>query len=309
MVRMRITEDHGAHKKDERVDMTSEEVTKAVREGWATPDVPGVNPANERETRDDVLATEAEKPRRKVAIIGTAEPHWRAAPFHDKSWEIWTCGGVFQSAPRTDRHFEIHAKSETCKGWGGSAQQEAEARATYWAWLAERGPAAVLQKSTNDAPNASVYPLESVLEAFSDGYFTNSISYMIALALLEGVDEIGLWGIDMALSGDGLADEYGLQRPSVEFYLGIACGRGITVHLPPETTLLKARKLYGFQGPQDDGFNQAAKAKIDELEHKAAQISQFIAKHEAELNKARADLAGVRVGAEVAGYFKRNMEH
>ena len=254
------------------------------------------------------MSEEVRKPR-KIAILGTAEPHWRAAPYADESWEIWTCGGIFASVPRTDRHFEIHAKPETCKGWGQSVEQEAAARNVYWDWLNQRGPTAVLRAPHPDCPDASVYPIDTVLEAFPDRYFTNTVSYMIALALLEGCDELGLWGIDMALSGTGIADEYGVQRPSVEFYLGIAVGRGIRVHLPPETTLLKCRKLYGFAGPVDDGFNQAATAKVMELTERLAQAHEEKLRKRHEWSEAEKLEQGFKMALEVAGYFQRNMEH
>ena len=181
---------------------------------------------------------------RKIAIVGTAEPHWRAAPYHDESWEIWTCGGIFATAPRTDRHIEIHSIEDTCKGWGQqSPEQELAQRKVYWDWINQQGSTAMVQSVGPEAPNATAFPLDAVLERFAEGYFTNTISYMIALALVEGCEELALYGVDMALTGDPdieESNEYGLQRPSCEFYLGIAVGAGVKVHMPAETTLLKS---------------------------------------------------------------------
>jgi hypothetical protein len=248
--------------------------------------------------------------RRKIAICGTAEPHWRHAPFTDPSWEIWTCGGIFAVAPRINRHFEIHDKKETCKGWGNPAEEEAQ-RNVYWNWLAAQGDKVYLKTVLPETPNATPFPIEALCQMFPDKYFTNSVSYMIALAIAEGVDEIGLWGIDMALGGsednpDG--DEYGRQRPSVEYYLGIATGMGIAVHLPPETTLLQSRKLYGFDGPVDDGFVRAAQAKIEELTSRKNEIQKFIKIKKMEIEQAEKDLTGATWAIDVAGYFRRNME-
>jgi hypothetical protein len=256
---------------------------------------------------DDGAGTGDGKPYRKIAIIGTAEPHWRSSPFDDESWEIWTCGGVYSVAPRITRHFEIHDKAETCKGWGDPATEAAQ-RNVYWSWIAQQGPKVFLKDVLPETPNATAFPIEALCQLFPDKYFTSSISYMIALAIAEGVDEIGLWGIDMALTGDGEADEYGRQRPSVEYYLGIAAGQGIHVHLPPETTLLRSRKLYGFDGPVEDGFNKAAMAKIQELTARQTELENFIKLREAEIEKARRDLTGARWAIEVAQYFHRNME-
>ncbi len=259
------------------------------------------------EVSDASRAPEGNTVRRKVAICGTAEPHWRHAPFGDPSWEIWTCGGIFAVAPRIDRHFEIHDKAETCKGWGEPAEEEAQ-RNVYWNWLAGQGDKVFLKTILPETPNATPFPIDALCQMFPDKYFTNSVSYMIALAIAEGVDEIGLWGIDMALGGDGESDEYGRQRPSVEYYLGIATGMGIAVHLPPETTLLQSRKLYGFDGPQEDGFVRAAQAKIDELTARKNEIQKFIKIKQMEIEQAEKDLAGATWAIDVAGYFRRNME-
>ena len=54
---------------------------------------------------------------------------------------------------------------------------------------------------------------------------------------LREADEIGLWGVDMKAE-----DEYAYQRPNIEYWLGIAEGKGIKVHIPEASPILK------FQG-------------------------------------------------------------
>jgi hypothetical protein len=91
-----------------------------------------------------------------------------------------------------------------------------------------------------------VYPVFDILKYFQPfAYFNNSISWMLALAIAEGFEEIGIYGVDMALDGVTGA-EYNHQRPSCEYFLGIAWGRGIRVHLPETSELLKCAYLYGF---------------------------------------------------------------
>lgn len=244
---------------------------------------------------------------RKIAILGTAEPHWRDAPFADESWEIWTCGGNYASAPRITRHFEIHKLTDTCKGWG-VPEQEAAARNAYVEWMRSQG-SLVWMNPSPDLPDATPYPLDMVLERFPDGYFTNSISYMIALALVEGCTELGIWGVDMALSsGVRERDEYGNQRPSCEFYLGVAVGMGVRVTLPPQTTLLKTRRLYGFTDA-DDGFGAIAQAKIDELTQRKEMFRREKIKARNHQLEAERHEAAMTAAMDVAEYFKRNMEH
>jgi hypothetical protein len=89
-------------------------------------------------------------------------------------------------------------------------------------------------------------PFKCSAELDWNGYFTNSISYMIALAIYEKYEEIGIYGVDMATGGfDTPNGEYAHQRPSCEYYIGIAVGRNIKVTVPSSADLLKTRFLYG----------------------------------------------------------------
>ncbi len=83
---------------------------------------------------------------------------------------------------------------------------------------------------------ATRYPLEQVAE-ITGAYWNSSIGYMLALAIHEGVDRIGVWGVDMKAD-----DEYGYQRPNCEYLIGLARGKGIDVVIPEESPLCK------FQG-------------------------------------------------------------
>ena len=73
-----------------------------------------------------------------------------------------------------------------------------------------------MQKAWKEVPTSMVYPLDAMLKKFGD-YFTNSISWMLALAIHEGFEEIHVYGVDMAVD-----TEYHHQRPSCEYFLGLA---------------------------------------------------------------------------------------
>ena len=63
----------------------------------------------------------------------------------------------------------------------------------------------------------------------------------------DGFDEIYLHGIDMATS-DSDNGEFEAQRPSVEYFIGLARGYGIPVHIPTEADILKSGRIYGYEG-------------------------------------------------------------
>ena len=69
-----------------------------------------------------------------------------------------------------------------------------------------------------------------------------------------GFKEIEVWGVDMAVGS-----EYQNQRPSCEFWLGVAAGMGIKIHIPAEADLLKSRFLYGFEEPLQNEFTKKMK--------------------------------------------------
>jgi len=240
--------------------------------------------------------TDEQPKQRKIAIVGTAEPHWRGAPYGDESWEVWSLGGNFRAIPRWSRWFELHRPEDVCKGWAnGDPQQEATARRTYTEWLAEQdGSNVFMQSKWPEVPDATVYPIDAIVKKFPNKYFTNSVSYMIAMALAEGCSELGLWGVDMALSS-----EYSAQRPSVEFFIGIAVGMGVVLHLPPDTSLLKSRELYAYE--ENSGFMEVVRAKEKEIEQRLA-----LAKH----NKLEATKGEAAMSAclEIVKFFGQNWE-
>jgi hypothetical protein len=95
------------------------------------------------------------------------------------------------------------------------------------------------------------YPLQDVIEFFGTDYFSNTVDYAIALAIYEEFTEIDLYGVNMETPG-----EYAYQKPGVDFWCGVAIGKGIKVNVFGErSTIMKARdkKLYGYGTPQQRG--------------------------------------------------------
>lgn len=93
-----------------------------------------------------------------------------------------------------------------------------------------------------EIPLSEAFPLDEYVERFGQPYFLNTISYMIAYALLQGAKEIELFGINQASSS-----EYFYEKPSVEYLLGIAIGMGVKVaiHGDKSEVLSNKRRLGG----------------------------------------------------------------
>jgi len=94
-------------------------------------------------------------------------------------------------------------------------------------------------------PSSVPYPFEEVYSLFDNLrrgadrrrsiYLTSTISYMIALAILEKFDVIELYGIELSVGS-----EYVYQKAGAEMLLGYAAAKGIEVRLVEQSKLLNS---------------------------------------------------------------------
>lgn len=165
---------------------------------------------------------------RKVAIVGKA-PTARLAPFSDLGWEIW--GLAWVTYPRETMTFDPHTP-----GFGYQRENLARADAKHLPVIGHMSAPYALRQP---------FPFDEAL-ALADGYLESSIAYMLAYAILLEVPVIGLWGVHMeALS------EYAYQRPNLEYLIGLARGKGLTVSVCPGAPLLVSCWEAGRYGVSD----------------------------------------------------------
>jgi len=202
------------------------------------------------------------EPRKKIAICGFAASSRMLAPFDDSEWEIWILNQLNRHVPRATRHWDIHSNwmSENVEG------------TDHPGYLAECGIPVYMTKTEPSIPTSIRYPIERVIEKVAGiDYFTSTVAFMLGLAILN-IDEqverelngspvperfsdareavaaayqqhsIGIYGIDLIVG-----TEYDFQKSCVEYMLGLANARGITIVLPPQCALLKQRWRYGYE--------------------------------------------------------------
>jgi hypothetical protein len=120
----------------------------------------------------------------------------------------------------------------------GSAFQTLGARIDiYFCFHGE--PVDVFNKSDIGYLDKHNYPLDDVVRKFGTRYFTNSIAYMIALAIMRKAKTIRLWGVDMEPG-----TEWAYERPCVAYWIGRAQERGIKVETSSELT--EPFFMYGY---------------------------------------------------------------
>lgn len=90
------------------------------------------------------------------------------------------------------------------------------------------------------------YPLNEAIGLANGGFFTSTIAYTICYAILEKVDRIRLYGMEVWSGSD--ANEYLYQRPCLDFWIAFAMGRGIKVEVPYllMQTVSNDQNYYGF---------------------------------------------------------------
>ncbi|OUM99834.1 MAG: hypothetical protein BAA04_02980 [Firmicutes bacterium ZCTH02-B6] len=172
---------------------------------------------------------------RKVAIVGGG-PTRVMAPFNDPTWEIWAFSSRRWQPPRVTRWFELHALTDLRQQLA-SRKPGRRTFPEYWRYLSSLPCPVYMQRRHRAIPTSVPFPLGPVLKRFGR-CFTSTASYLVALAILEGAQVIGLWGVNPKRSDKGHRDEdYSRQRAALEYLLGVARQRGIEVVLPPGVSL------------------------------------------------------------------------
>ncbi|MFA5347765.1 MAG: hypothetical protein WC294_06480 [Methanoregula sp.] len=241
--------------------------------------------------------------KKKLAIVGFA-PTRDLAPYADPTWEIWTLNDMRPA--RETRHFDIHTvdniETDVVAGRTSNAARKTNIPEQALDNMGISGLSKLqcpvyMQDVNGGVPCSIKFPLEEMLLTFKSRnltgarYFTNSISYMIAYAIYEGLvighqwDEIQIFGVDMAVG-----DEYIAQRPSCEYWIGIAEGMGVKMYIPDASDLNKTAFLYAWEEKAQKAFENKmrkiaddARIRMNALSQQRAEIDRLIHHAEAQI--------------------------
>ena len=181
-----------------------------------------------------------------MAIVGGARSRVRA-PYGDGTWEIWAFSSLRLETPRITRWFEMHAL-EDLQSQLVAATPKRYSFEEYMRFLRGLECPVYMQRAHPDIPRSVEYPLQLALQEFGR-CFTSTASYLLALAILERFDTIGVWGVHLTEK-----TVYARQRPGVENLLAAARERGVEVYLPPgcplripkQAVMKPTEVLYGY---------------------------------------------------------------
>jgi hypothetical protein len=234
----------------------------------------------------------------KVAVLGFGKTSRDLAPYDDPSWDIWGCNGTWTIAKRLTCIFDLHAP------W--IYEWEMQRRpAGHVEHLRRFDGAVYLIEQRSDIPNSISYPLDDVIRYLGRPYLTSSIAMMVALAMMRGVTEIALYGVEMAT-----ASEYADQRPCLEWLLGLVEGRGITVTLPKDCPILSG-PVYG-RGDLNPGGERLTpdqfERRLQTLLKRQGELERQATRQDGRISEAEHILTGLGAAPEYRAHVEQMRE-
>lgn len=123
----------------------------------------------------------------------------------------------------------------------------------YFEELAELPQIIYTQEHWEDVPTSTPFPFDAVQKTVFKNFprakwdaqkdwYNSSPAYMLALAIYEGYESIGLYGIDVRDDS-----EFSYESPCLEYLIGYACGKGIEIVIPEGPTHLNKFRGEGIK--------------------------------------------------------------
>lgn len=183
------------------------------------------------------------KQKKRVIILGSG-PGWDTCPYNSEVWAVGKMLMLNPSPKKVDRLFNMDDIDHLLMIRRGVFSRDAYIKA-----INERRVPFYSVRTYEDIPQSVEYPLREVVEKVKVPYFENSIAYMIALAIVEGYEQIDLYGV--AQMG---AHEYVKERGCVEYWLGVAAGLGLAVGIHTHSLLLRGTSeyMYGYMQTREE---------------------------------------------------------
>lgn len=172
-----------------------------------------------------------------ITILGTGATLSRCPEKKIEGGEYWGCNNTYKKVKvELDKLFIIHDLYLTQYNKEKNLIKEINEKSF---------PVYTLGKYDKLKNNVR-YPMEKILKEFKMGYFLNNISYMLALAIIEKPKCIGMFGVDMNFQTN--IEYMRNEKSCIEFWLGVATGRGIEIHIPQQSTIMKRQGRGAFYG-------------------------------------------------------------
>lgn len=193
-----------------------------------------------------VLPTAGPRRRKKVAIIAACDSK-HEAPWEDSSFEFWGNNNLhnYMEQYPWSRWFQLHNRPYLEKHWAYGMPNH-----LGWARQQRQLPFYVFEpRDWPDVRTARRFPVEAIWQLTSRGrYHAGSADWQVAYAILEGFQEIHLYGWNLGPMDNG---EPLSARACLEYWLGVAEGRGIKIHVAGDNLFrtyyyVRSKRQYGY---------------------------------------------------------------
>jgi len=163
----------------------------------------------------------------KVAIIAFGHGWRKGLELRDRGFELWGFNDFRDDfgPEHADRWFQIHSLEyleEHWPYWGNVTRPDWE---DYWR---NGGKILLYMQRHYDGFDTSIaFPKDEIDAMLPHGlgaYHCGSIDWLVAYAILLGATEIHAYGVNLTYNGEPLS-----SRACLEFWLGVAVGRGIAI--------------------------------------------------------------------------------
>ena len=217
-----------------------------------------------------------------VAIVGFAPSSRLDAPELPPHVEIWGMNDAHSFIDEAHLWFQIH-ELDMIDGSDSEykdRQRPELASGEHGQWLRETKIPVMMIDKHPEVPSSQRYPLEKVWLWGDDHppYFRSTPSYMLAYAIYQGYNEIHLLGLDLSME-----TEYQEEKSCLEFWIGVAMSKGITVEWPDSSPLLFG-PLYGRKAPEVTRLRDMAQKRLrghkDEYVRAWSQLVRAVASFE-----------------------------
>lgn len=198
-------------------------------------------PKKPLQVKEPVLPKTEVKPI-KIAVCGTASYSLLDVPFEDKDWKIWSLCYNYNKFKRGDKWFEIHHEDVLTQA--GLHPQAIEDLQKFKSDVIAFG-------KTKMFPEATPFPFQLCIQQFPRKYFTSSISWMLALAILTVQAESTKHGVMGEISIHGVhmtdTDEYAFQKGAIEYLVGYCDAKGIKVTVDRGSPICRTPRMYAYE--------------------------------------------------------------
>jgi hypothetical protein len=187
---------------------------------------------------------------KKVILVGRIGA-WEA---DKQDAEVWCVNGAFQIQPNCDRVYAMD------RFWPGHADR-VRGDAFIEAVNSLKVPI-VCQRHYPEVPLSRSFKLREARKAFGFDYYTSTMAYMLAEAIMEKASVIVLHHIVCY----GASTEYFPQKACLDFWVGQAMGRGIKIAISDSSMLIKPypwhTALYGYKQSANEKIAQEILASV-----------------------------------------------